>query len=152
MPVPFSARSLEAANTPPTQERAAFRTASQEAQEVRGLTCEARRARRSCYKDWRRATLAQLVERLIRNQQVSGSIPEGGSIPSLTSGFILGFESLPPDLPKRDVGLESRAAADGVRLRPPSLQPLASAQRSGLIIRFDVTFLQRCVTPLACSW
>jgi hypothetical protein len=26
-----------------------------------------------------RATLAQLVERLIRNQQVSGSIPEGGS-------------------------------------------------------------------------
>src|SRR5450755_3662223 len=27
-----------------------------------------------------RATLAQLVERLIRNQQVPGSIPEGGSI------------------------------------------------------------------------
>jgi hypothetical protein len=26
------------------------------------------------------ATLAQLVERLIRNQQVSGSIPEGGSM------------------------------------------------------------------------
>ena len=26
------------------------------------------------------ATLAQLVERLIRNQQVSGSSPEGGSI------------------------------------------------------------------------
>lgn len=26
-----------------------------------------------------RATLAQSVERLIRNQQVSGSIPEGGS-------------------------------------------------------------------------
>ena len=26
-----------------------------------------------------RATLAQLVERLIRNQQVSGSSPEGGS-------------------------------------------------------------------------
>jgi hypothetical protein len=28
-------------------------------------------------KDW--ATLAQLVERLIRNQQVAGSIPAGGS-------------------------------------------------------------------------
>ena len=28
-----------------------------------------------------RATLAQLVERLIRNQQVAGSIPAGGSIP-----------------------------------------------------------------------
>ena len=28
----------------------------------------------------RRATLAQLVERLIRNQQVAGSIPAGGSI------------------------------------------------------------------------
>jgi hypothetical protein len=26
-----------------------------------------------------RATLAQLVERLIRNQQVAGSIPAGGS-------------------------------------------------------------------------
>jgi hypothetical protein len=30
-----------------------------------------------------RATLAQLVERLIRNQQVSGSTPEGGSIFSI---------------------------------------------------------------------
>jgi hypothetical protein len=30
------------------------------------------------------ATLAQLVERLIRNQQVSGSIPEGGSKESIT--------------------------------------------------------------------
>ena len=28
----------------------------------------------------RNATLAQLVERLIRNQQVAGSIPAGGSI------------------------------------------------------------------------
>ena len=28
---------------------------------------------------WERATLAQLVERLIRNQQVAGSIPAGGS-------------------------------------------------------------------------
>ena len=32
-----------------------------------------------------RATLAQLVERLIRNQQVSGSIPEGGSTQTLTT-------------------------------------------------------------------
>ena len=39
----------------------------------------ARRRARSCYKDWRRATLAQLVERLIRNQQVAGSTPAGGS-------------------------------------------------------------------------
>jgi hypothetical protein len=31
-----------------------------------------------------RATLAQLVERLIRNQQVAGSIPAGGSIASMT--------------------------------------------------------------------
>ena len=29
------------------------------------------------------ATLAQLVERLIRNQQVAGSIPAGGSIQSV---------------------------------------------------------------------
>jgi hypothetical protein len=29
------------------------------------------------------ATLAQLVERLIRNQQVAGSIPAGGSIKSM---------------------------------------------------------------------
>jgi hypothetical protein len=29
------------------------------------------------------ATLAQLVERLIRNQQVAGSIPAGGSTPKL---------------------------------------------------------------------
>jgi hypothetical protein len=28
----------------------------------------------------KKATLAQLVERLIRNQQVAGSIPAGGSI------------------------------------------------------------------------
>jgi hypothetical protein len=28
----------------------------------------------------RQATLAQLVERLIRNQQVAGSIPAGGSM------------------------------------------------------------------------
>ena len=32
----------------------------------------------------KRATLAQLVERLIRNQQVAGSIPAGGSIVSIT--------------------------------------------------------------------
>ena len=31
----------------------------------------------------RNATLAQLVERLIRNQQVAGSIPAGGSIESI---------------------------------------------------------------------
>ena len=31
-----------------------------------------------------RAALAQLVERLIRNQQVAGSIPAGGSINSIT--------------------------------------------------------------------
>jgi hypothetical protein len=31
-----------------------------------------------------RATLAQLVERLIRNQQVAGSIPAGGSIESIS--------------------------------------------------------------------
>jgi hypothetical protein len=31
-----------------------------------------------------RATLAQLVERLIRNQQVAGSIPAGGSTPTNT--------------------------------------------------------------------
>jgi hypothetical protein len=30
--------------------------------------------------DFVEATLAQLVERLIRNQQVAGSIPAGGSI------------------------------------------------------------------------
>ena len=30
-----------------------------------------------------RATLAQLVERLIRNQQVAGSIPAGGSMFSI---------------------------------------------------------------------
>ncbi len=33
----------------------------------------------SCYDPKVRATLAQLVERLIRNQQVAGSIPAGGS-------------------------------------------------------------------------
>ena len=33
-----------------------------------------------------KATLAQLVERLIRNQQVAGSIPAGGSMKSITSG------------------------------------------------------------------
>ena len=31
----------------------------------------------------KRATLAQLVERLIRNQQVAGSIPAGGSMKSI---------------------------------------------------------------------
>jgi hypothetical protein len=31
----------------------------------------------------RKATLAQLVERLIRNQQVAGSTPAGGSIKSI---------------------------------------------------------------------
>lgn len=35
-------------------------------------------------KKW--ATLAQLVERLIRNQQVAGSIPAGGSIESIRYG------------------------------------------------------------------
>jgi hypothetical protein len=34
----------------------------------------------SCYDQKAEATLAQLVERLIRNQQVAGSIPAGGSI------------------------------------------------------------------------
>jgi hypothetical protein len=33
---------------------------------------------------WFNATLAQLVERLIRNQQVAGSIPAGGSKESIT--------------------------------------------------------------------
>jgi hypothetical protein len=33
-----------------------------------------------CSRFFARATLAQLVERLIRNQQVAGSIPAGGSI------------------------------------------------------------------------
>ena len=32
------------------------------------------------YNSKRQATLAQLVERLIRNQQVAGSTPAGGSI------------------------------------------------------------------------
>jgi hypothetical protein len=32
-----------------------------------------------------KATLAQMVERLIRNQQVAGSIPAGGSKPLKTS-------------------------------------------------------------------
>ena len=35
-----------------------------------------------------RATLAQLVERLIRNQQVAGSTPAGGSIPKRQQGSI----------------------------------------------------------------
>jgi hypothetical protein len=34
----------------------------------------------TCYDYREKATLAQLVERLIRNQQVAGSIPAGGSI------------------------------------------------------------------------
>jgi hypothetical protein len=34
----------------------------------------------SRFKPPRNATLAQLVERLIRNQQVAGSTPAGGSI------------------------------------------------------------------------
>jgi hypothetical protein len=34
-----------------------------------------------------RATLAQLVERLIRNQQVAGSIPAGGSITLIKSNI-----------------------------------------------------------------
>ena len=35
-----------------------------------------------CYNDaetWKHATLAQLVEHLIRNEEVAGSIPAGGS-------------------------------------------------------------------------
>jgi hypothetical protein len=42
-------------------------------------------ARVGCYKEEVRATLAQLVERLIRNQQVAGSIPAGGSKFSVTN-------------------------------------------------------------------
>jgi hypothetical protein len=42
------------------------------------------------FKPPRNATLAQLVERLIRNQQVAGSTPAGGSIltffPSIDCG------------------------------------------------------------------
>jgi hypothetical protein len=38
------------------------------------------RIRRKLLSSKPRATLAQLVERLIRNQQVAGSIPAGGSI------------------------------------------------------------------------
>jgi hypothetical protein len=41
----------------------------------------------------REATLAQLVERLIRNQQVAGSIPAGGS--NILKNF---FFSSPSDL------------------------------------------------------
>ena len=41
-----------------------------------GILIKEALARPSCI----RATLAQLVERLIRNQQVAGSIPAGGSI------------------------------------------------------------------------
>jgi hypothetical protein len=36
------------------------------------------------------ATLAQLVERLIRNQQVAGSIPAGGSNNSIIPNFLRG--------------------------------------------------------------
>ena len=39
-----------------------------------------RESKMAWYKCFERATLAQLVERLIRNQQVAGSIPAGGSI------------------------------------------------------------------------
>ena len=45
----------------------------------------------SCYNRETRATLAQLVERLIRNQQVSGSSPEGGSIKSIIYNLIQGL-------------------------------------------------------------
>lgn len=41
-----------------------------------------------------RATLAQMVERLIRNQQVSGSIPEGGSSASITSDLLILLQPL----------------------------------------------------------
>ena len=40
------------------------------------------------------ATLAQLVERLIRNQQVAGSIPAGGSISSKNTPAILGIPTV----------------------------------------------------------
>ncbi len=42
------------------------------------------------YSKQRNATLAQLVERLIRNQQVAGSIPAGGS-----TKFTLGYRTQP---------------------------------------------------------
>ncbi len=63
----------------------------------------------NCGKIGNRATLAQLVERLIRNQQVAGSIPAGGS--KLSPYFsvdcgglfdvlgILGFASMPDTMP-----------------------------------------------------
>ena len=44
-----------------------------------------------------RATLAQLVERLIRNQQVAGSIPAGGSRNFLKTQDFL--EALQPQVP-----------------------------------------------------
>ncbi len=42
-----------------------------------------------------------------------------------------------PSFPSWTSAWSLMPAADGVRLRPPSLQPLASAQSSGLIIRFN---------------
>ncbi len=62
-------------------------------QDQNGTFCEARSPgsdgalRRPCVKLGKvsEATLAQLVERLIRNQQVAGSIPAGGSTAKRTS-------------------------------------------------------------------
>jgi hypothetical protein len=45
----------------------------------------------SCYDPRGRATLAQLVERLIRNQQVAGSTPAGGSNISKIFLFRIGW-------------------------------------------------------------
>ena len=57
-----------------------------------------------------RATLAQLVERLIRNQQVAGSIPAGGS----TFSYVYLSPSIPPvQNPIKSI----RAPADQLRLQ-----------------------------------
>ena len=49
-----------------------------------------------CFRQ-RNATLAQLVERLIRNQQVAGSSPAGGSrIPLKTKSFLRRLDLSPP--------------------------------------------------------
>ena len=54
---------------------------------------------RACYKRKVEATLAQLVEHLIRNQRVAGSTPAGGSILSTTCANFNSFiERLTPFL------------------------------------------------------
>ena len=77
----------------------------------------------SCYDQSTRATLAQLVERLIRNQQVAGSTPAGGSI-THSKNWIYSCAPAQP-VPPKSIGEPAAASVPRQKKKGPTGEPIS---------------------------